>query len=325
MRERGPIHANFLRAEPNHVRIEVADCREAWSSGISFQQCARGRSVAAVSGGYFLYSEGDIAPPSGRGDPVGLLLSQGSLLSPPVFRRPSLLVGEKGSIALRPLGLEGMEIHIGENRFPVSDVWNRARGLFGPSSPSVAIVSHEVMAVGSDLPIPLNGFVFPVANVMGVKPGDQVGFPAIRLSDREQVLEGIAGGPMILRQGNPVLDFKGEDFWGTAPPITFSQDETGDQNLLARLAVGLDAHGTLVFAAVDGRDFRRALGMTLGELTELMMALGCQTALNLDGGSSKRMIINGDVVDLPSTEIVSGERAEARIRPVHTAIFLSPK
>ncbi len=126
------------------------------------------------------------------------------------------------------------------------------------------------------------------------------------------------------RLKRPVLNMRDEDFWGAAPPVTFSQDETNDQNLLARMAVGLDADGCLVFAAIDGRNFELALGMTLGELAELLIALGCHTAMNLDGGSSKRMVVDGEVVDLPSTEVISHDNAPARIRPVHTAIFLTP-
>jgi len=112
---------------------------------------------------------------------------------------------------------------------------------------------------------------------------------------------------------------RAEDFWRTAPPVTFSQDETGDQNLLPRMGVGVDAEGRLLCAAVDGRN-EAALGMTLAGLGELMALLGCQDALNLDGGSSKRMCVRGEIVDLPTTEVarslerVVGPSSVRRIR-----------
>ena len=58
----------------------------------------------------------------------------------------------------------------------------------------------------------------------------------------------------------------------------------------------------------------------------LLIALGCHTAMNLDGGSSKRMVIGDRAVDLPSTEVVGGggERRPARVRPVHTALLFLP-
>ena len=59
-----------------------------------------------------------------------------------------------------------------------------------------------------------------------------------------------------------------------------------------RTAVGLANNGkTLVCVVVDGRDAPAALGMTLAELGDLMMSLGCQDALNLDGGGSSEMIV----------------------------------
>ena len=59
-----------------------------------------------------------------------------------------------------------------------------------------------------------------------------------------------------------------------------------------RTAVGLSNDGkTLVLVVVDGRDARSALGMTLVELTDLMRALGCSDALNLDGGGSSEMVL----------------------------------
>ncbi len=59
-----------------------------------------------------------------------------------------------------------------------------------------------------------------------------------------------------------------------------------------RTAVGLSDNGqTLVMVVVDGRDATRALGMSLGELAQLMRDLGCDDALNLDGGGSSEMIV----------------------------------
>ena len=321
LEENGPIYANFLKVDPERIKIQVANCRE--QTGDLSEHCIQERAVAAVSGGYFLYSESDIEPPSQRYDPVGLLLSNGMVHNPPVFRRSSLLIGSRGTIALKPLGLQRLEILVDHKVLKVSDVWNRARGFSGPPQPSVSIVGNMITAVGTSLKIPLNGFVLPVSDTSGLKPGDPVQYKPPRMNETEYAVEGIAGGPMIVSQGRPVLNMREEDFWGITPPVTFSQDETGDQNLLARLAVGLDAENHLIFAAVDGRNFESALGMTLGEIANLMVIYGCHTAINLDGGSSKRMLVNGEVVDLPSTELVSKRDSRQRIRHVYTAILLS--
>ena len=56
--------------------------------------------------------------------------------------------------------------------------------------------------------------------------------------------------------------------------------------------------------------------MTLAELAELMRDLGCQEALNLDGGGSATMVVRDRVVNRPSD--ATGER------PVSDAILLFP-
>lgn len=126
---------------------------------------------------------------------------------------------------------------------------------------------------------------------------------------------------MLFSEHGEGLDLLAEEFAGTAPPVTFSQDETFDQNLLPRMGVGLRDDGSLLFCAVDGRDFERAPGMTLRQLASVLRAHGCVRAMNLDGGSSKRMVVGGRVVDLPSTEVQTGG-APGPVRPVRSGILI---
>ena len=67
-----------------------------------------------------------------------------------------------------------------------------------------------------------------------------------------------------------------------------------------RTAVGVKADGTLVFVTVDGRRPRESVGMNLPELTDLMIELGCVSAVNLDGGGSTTMVIGDEIVNRPS-------------------------
>jgi exopolysaccharide biosynthesis protein len=77
----------------------------------------------------------------------------------------------------------------------------------------------------------------------------------------------------------------------------------------------------LLLAAIDGRNFDRALGMTLSGVARLLATLGCHAVVNLDGGSSKRMVLRGETLDLASTEIRSGD-GSTQMRPVHTGLLL---
>jgi len=316
--EGGPVHANVLRIEPGAVRPRVVDCRT--SVDLPFADYVESQgAVAAISGGFFLYSEPDIEQPSCRFDPVGLLVSAGEVLSPPVFSRGALVFDPQGRWAVQRVGPRGVVMSQGAMRAVLADVVTRAQSEVGPDEPSVAVAAGFVVAVGRRLSVPLNGCVLPSTQPWRV--GERVRFS---MPDGA-VHDGVAGGPLLLSEGAPCMDLRAEGFWGTAPPLTFSQDETGDRNTLPRLAAGIDALGRLVLVAIDGRNFERALGMTLGDVATLLQALGCRSATNLDGGSSKRMVVAGRTLDLASTEVEQGTPsrgpAGGMVRPVHTAVM----
>ncbi len=67
-----------------------------------------------------------------------------------------------------------------------------------------------------------------------------------------------------------------------------------------RSAVGLNAEGSWVFMAVDGRNGMHSSGATISELTEIMRGQGMIYALNLDGGGSTEIIIDGKIYNIPS-------------------------
>ncbi len=67
-----------------------------------------------------------------------------------------------------------------------------------------------------------------------------------------------------------------------------------------RTAVGLTADGRVLLVVVDGRQPRYSVGMTLAELARLMVSLGARWAMNLDGGGSSVMVVQGEVVNRPS-------------------------
>lgn len=333
---RGPLHVNVLRLQDVRLRC-VAVPRD----GRAFERYVDDSgATTAISGGFFLYSEPDIALPSRRTDPVGLLVDAGRVLSPPVFHRSTLLQHATGAIAIARVGLVGATVLLGGTPVtiaaanappPIESVtvptaYNRAYGPVAPSHAghSVAIVGHTVTAVAAGgagaLPIPLAGVVLALPpETRPPEPGSTVTWSLPHSID-----SAIAGGPRLLHAGAILIDREAEELRGSAPPITFSQDETFDQNLLPRMAAGLTDDGTVLLVAADGRSFEHAPGLTLALTGELMHALGCTVAMNLDGGSSKRMVVQGRVVDLPSTEVQTGASDRELIRPVYTAVLAYP-
>ena len=67
-----------------------------------------------------------------------------------------------------------------------------------------------------------------------------------------------------------------------------------------RTAMGYKKDGTLIIMAIQGRMKGIAAGITLTELANLFQQLGCYEAINLDGGGSTCLLVNGKETIKPS-------------------------
>jgi len=86
------------------------------------------------------------------------------------------------------------------------------------------------------------------------------------------------------------------------PPTRFPYD--WNVTRAPRTALGVKANGDVLLVVVDGRaDLPHSVGATLAELGQLMLNLGCVSAMNMDGGGSSVMFVSD-----PAAK-------EARLRP----------
>lgn len=67
-----------------------------------------------------------------------------------------------------------------------------------------------------------------------------------------------------------------------------------------RGAIGYYEPGHYCFIVVDGRQSGYSDGMTLDELANTFVSLGCTTAYNLDGGATAMMVFQGKVISQPT-------------------------
>lgn len=105
------------------------------------------------------------------------------------------------------------------------------------------------------------------------------------------VQEAVSFGPSLIRDGVPI-QLNGED---------------ASQGVAPRTAIGQRADGSIVMMVIDGRSIVDGLGCSITELQQLMLTEGkCVTAINLDGGKSATMYLNGEVVNDVSNGL--GER-----------------
>lgn len=94
---------------------------------------------------------------------------------------------------------------------------------------------------------------------------------------------------------------------------------TKDINVLggrrARTAAGISADGKKIYlAAAEGRTSRSA-GLTLGELSDFMISIGCNKAVNLDGGGSTAMVLK-ELGSPERTRVINPEKNSAERKVV---------
>jgi hypothetical protein len=127
----------------------------------------------------------------------------------------------------------------------------------------------------------------------------------------------LQAGPLLVAGGEIVYDPATDDDGFHAAAHQFDPDPTEGRH--PRAALGL-ADGRVIAVACDGRS-RHDAGLTLLELARLMVGLGCEDALNLDGGGSTALISGGQLQNLPRGDF---EVPEPGGRPISTALEFRP-
>ena len=100
--------------------------------------------------------------------------------------------------------------------------------------------------------------------------------------------------------------------------------ELDDEELHPRTAIGYSRNGRYLFlVVVDGRQPFYSEGITLEELAALLRSLGAQYAMNLDGGGSSTLVVEGEdgeprVLNAPIDNYIPG-----RERPVANHLGIS--
>lgn len=301
----GPLSIHVMAVDPKVPGIRIAPALAGTRGRFGLEAVSkiaqRHKAIAAINGAYF-----------GRGgQPLGLLMIQGELLTGPIYARTALVLGSSGAVIERSATVAVLELPQGQS-VEVDGVnqprWDdqivvytdrygdRTRTEAKGRTFEAAVQNGRVVAIASaDLAIPRGGYV---VSAMGgsaewlervLAMGAAVSLKNTLSDVYEGVEHVLAGGPRLLESGSPKITsdverFQADVVRGRAP----------------RTAVGVTPTGELLLVAVDGRDSRHSIGLTLTELASLMQELGAQDALNLDGGGSTTAYLEGQTLNRPS-------------------------
>ena len=162
------------------------------------------------------------------------------------------------------------------------------------------ITNYYPVSAGGSVAIPANGYVM----FMGPKftstsyfqqpvVGESVTIEPYLLKEDaegfqiENVTDLIAGGPRLVQDGAIYTQLEA--------PFT---EERFTTMVSPRTAAGITADGKLILVSVPG-------GAKIQQMRELMLALGCVDAINLDGGASCGMYYDGKYIATPGRELTT--------------------
>lgn len=361
--DRGPWRIDVLTIDPGRFRggLKASYGPDLENREKTSELAAAAGATAGINAGFFVLDPKAGAP----GDPAGVGVYDGRLLSEPVNGRPGLVIRDDGRHSgVARLTWKGRVV--GRDASQPLDGIDRVPGLirncggtdddtptslplhdvtctdgdelvaftpqYGSQTPhgdgleAVLDARGRVLEIRSPRggPLPAGGSSVQAtgSHVAELTALARVGRPLrveMTLQDGHghQVSPSPAtsilnGGPELVRDGRlhvtPATD-------GMVQPGNASFYYGWVHKRNPRTLAGVDAAGRTVLVTADGRS-TDALGLSIPESAAVARALGLRDAVNLDGGGSTTMVIDGEVINDPSD--AAGER------PVGDALLILP-
>lgn len=212
--------------------------------------------------------------PNGTSIPVGLnehCENGKAVLYTPKFVVP--ISGKGAELELKPEGTTSLvPLHVGR-KYTVLIAANRTpAGRTVPAGELVLRLSPPLAATAGTL---TEGAKLEISTLT---------FPALR-----GVKTALGGGPVLLKDGKR-QKLSGEDSDSFQVSSMFERHP--------RSAFGWNEHA-FFFVEVDGRQRSLSVGMTLDELSRFLLSIGCENAINFDGGGSSTLWYAGKVRNSP--------------------------
>ena len=296
-----PVRINVVEADlkvASNIQIQPVLSNSAnLQSRRSISSMAKNNNIiAAVNGTYF-------KPQTGV--PLGTLMIDGKVYTGPVYDRVALGIFEDGFDVARVqlnASIEGSGVkvkvdNINQPRMLSTYVlvYTPEWGKYSPYAPkygmSLRVADGKITkASANPLVIPENGYVIsgPKKLLQPLLKDKEVKLDIKTIPEWKNVKHIISGGPYLVRDGEVFVDMTAQKLGAI-----------GGRN--PRTAIGYTSDHNFILVTADGRE-GSSIGMTLMELANFMKSLGCIGAINLDGGGSTVMFVNGSVVNKPQVK-----------------------
>ena len=295
-----PVRINVVeinqKLNPNlQINPQLSSSRLASKSTIT-TLARKNNSLVAINGTYF-------KPQTGV--PLGTLMINGKIYTGPIYNRVAMGIFDEGfDMARLELNAQVKSFkgnlkvdNINQPRMLSTHVivYTPEWGSFAPPSPKygkqIAVENGKIVSIGTQtMPIPHNGYVIvgPDERLSKLYRAKHVDLDIKTIPNWDNVKHIISGGPYLVKNGEVFVDMTEQKLGAI-----------GGKN--PRTAIGYTQDGNFIMVAVDGRE-GASVGLTLKELAWFMKSIDCINAMNLDGGGSTVMYVNGRVVNMPKVK-----------------------
>ncbi len=320
-----PVRINLLRIDLTKVRLDLKMAMDTVVGTETTSSIAsRHGAVAAVNAGFFRLDASIFA-----GEPANFFMIDGKVLSEGSNDRITLAIANHIGVTrvsfFRPVA--EFQLETGKETFTVNGLNREVREneviVFTPEfhkttlakagCVEIAVSSGRVRTVSEagSVRIPADGFVATTCGDQknelqrAAKPGQKANVfrmeaarkrsDGYELGDIGRIEDAVAGVSQLLKNGRIELSWQ--------------QEKAGSsfaESRHPRTAAAKMSDGKFLLATIDGRQPGVSVGMTLQELAEYLLSIGAVDAMNLDGGGSTAMVLDGKVVNKPSD--ANGER-----------------
>jgi exopolysaccharide biosynthesis protein len=157
---------------------------------------------------------------------------------------------------------------------------------------AIIISDRRIQAVykTGDVTVPANTYMF-IGNFNTIVPGNSA---SVSINAEPQLEKStsrswnsmpfiVSGGPLLIHKKNKISNFKNEHLH-----TNFINER------YARTAVGLLPNGNWVLVVAERSFLSETQGLSIPELRDFMYSIGCVEAVNLDGGGSSAMYLQGN-------------------------------
>lgn len=320
--DKTPVRMNLLRLDLTKVRLDVVHALDsAIGTEKTSSMATRHGAIAGVNGGFFRLDKSIFA-----GDAAGVLMIDNAFISESVNNRTALEIlnlKDKTMVFIEKVNASAKiyikkdSLDAGINRerkkddvLIFTDYFSRTT-LTDPDGVEFVVRNNKIRQIfdkkGSS-EIPADGFVISAS---GKKREEFLR----RLKIGMKVTRGFAN--VVVMDGSmPNMFVPAEDATNGVPQlvkngkIDITWQEEGESKEFVetkhpRTAVAKLKDGKFLMITVDGRS-ESSGGISLEDLAKLLLELGATDAMNLDGGGSTTMFLEGKLVNSPSDK--EGER-----------------